>query len=200
MTFPPIALALWLLQPCTYTVAQSARRSHAQLARTASPQTLGFAPKLFPRTCCTRTAQMHRTSLRICANSTIGNTAVVRADFLATYVGSQRSHLRGGRRALSESHVMPLPHNALALWLLQPCTDTLAQSARRSHARLACTASPQTLGLAPKLCRRPLYTRTAEPHRTPLWICANSTIGNTPGVCADFRTARVGSHRTRLCG
>jgi hypothetical protein len=200
MPLPHIALALRLLQPCADTLAQSARRSHAPLARTGSPQTLGLAPRLFPRTCCTRTAQPHRTSLSICANSTIGNTAVVRADFLATYVGSQRSHLRGGRRALSESHVMPLPHNALALWLLQPCTDTLAQSARRSHARLACTASPQTLGLAPKLCRRPLCTRTAEPHRTPLWICANSTIGNTPGVCADFRTARVGSHRTRLCG
>jgi hypothetical protein len=115
MPLPHTALALRLLQPCADTLAQSARRSHARLARTASPQTLGLAPKLFPRTCCTRTAQMHRTSLRICANSTIGNTAVVRAYFLATYVGSHRSHLCGGRRALSESHVMPLPPIALAL-------------------------------------------------------------------------------------
>jgi hypothetical protein len=151
MTFPPIALALWLLQPCTYTLAQSARRSHARLARTASPQTLGLAPKVFPRHCCTRTAEPHRTPLCGCANSTIGNTPGVRADLLTACVGSHRTRLRGGRRALSESHPMTLRPIPLALSQLQPCSDTLVQSTRRSHARLARTASPQTLGLAPKV-------------------------------------------------
>jgi hypothetical protein len=126
MTFPPIALALWLLQPCTYTVAQSARRSHAQLARTASPQTLGLAPKVFSRPRCTRTDEPHRTPLCVGANSTIGNTAEVSATCEVTGAGSHQTRLRGGCRALSGTHAMTSVPIALAVSLLQHCASTVA--------------------------------------------------------------------------